>query len=310
MKRFLPVLLSFLLLLSGCAKEQPPAQLTMFSMNTVMDLKIWGEEGDTAAQQIMQLCSRLEKNWSATDPDSLLSRLNRGEQAELTPEQKSLLEAVEQLSLRTGGAFDPKLHGVSQLWDFTGESPRVPVEKELQAALKVPQWDMGGSLKGYAGQKAAELLATMKVQRAILNLGGNIQTFGEKPDGSDWVIGVQNPDGGDYLGYVHVKGTAAVVTSGDYQRYFEENGVRYHHILDPETGYPAASGLRSVTVICRDGLTADCLSTALFVMGLEEGAAFWRESSDFEAVFVTEDGKIHATEGAGLSGCEYEVIGK
>jgi len=308
MKRFFSVFLALALLLSGCGASSEPARLTLFAMNTVMDLQTWGPDAEAANGQIRELCASLEENWSASREDSLLSRLNRGEAPQLSKEQAELMAAVAALSERTGGAFDPTLRSVSALWDFTGENPRVPEPEELEAARAQKQWDMGAALKGYTGQKAAEMLETLDVDRAILNLGGNIQTYGEKPDGSPWVIGIQNPDSGDYLGYVHVAGTASVVTSGDYQRYFEENGVRYHHILDPKTGYPAASGLRSVTVICRDGLTADCLSTGLFVMGLEEASTFWRKSEDFEAVFVTAEKKVYATEGVSLAGCEYEVI--
>lgn len=308
MKRILAMILALSLLLCGCGAK--PVEKTIFCMDTVMDLKLWGKDAYEASNKLSVELQGLEYRWSAHSEHSILAELNKGKELGFGPEFSEVFGRIEEIRQLTGGAFNPQMKSLSEAWGFYDEQHRIPAQEEIDAAMADPQWDLGGALKGYAGQYCAEILAELDIDRALLNLGGNVQTFGEKPDGSPWQVGIQNPDGGDYLGIVSVTGTMAVVTSGDYQRYFEKDGVRYHHILDPETGYPADSGLRSVTVICVDGLTADCLSTALFVMGLEKGSAFWRESDDFEAVFITADGAIYATEGANLSGCQYEVIAR
>lgn len=310
MNRIVCFFLLLSMLPSGCTQQRQPVRQTVFSMDTVMELTVWGDDGEEALSAIETLLTGLEQTWSVTREDSLLSQINRGENPEIKPKDAFLLEQVEALSQRTGGAFDPKLSALSRAWGFYDRQYRIPGDGEIADAVAKGHWDLGGVLKGYAGYLCTSLLAGMDVDRAMLVLGGNVQTFGKKPDGSPWQIGIQNPDGGENLGVISVRGTTAIVTSGDYQRYFEVDGTRYHHILDPETGYPADSGLRSVTVVCGNGMTADALSTALFVMGLEEGAAFWRDSDDFEAVFLTSEGTLYATEGIQLSGCQYEVISR
>lgn len=306
MKRVLALML-FMCLLAGCSFQQKPLEEDCWAMDTYMSFKLWGKDAQAGMDSIRDMLSELEDTWSAADDASLLNRINRGE-AILTKEQEAFLDRVCALSERTGGCFDPKLGGVIRLWGFLGGEHKVPSRVEIDTALEEKVWNLGAVVKGHAGQQAAALLEDLNVDRAVLNLGGNVQTYGEKADGSPWQIAIQNPWGGDYIGTVSVTGTASVITSGDYQRYFEEEGIYYHHILDPATGYPSDSGLCSVTVICRDGMTADALSTALYVMGLERAADFWRQSDDFEAVFILSTGDIYATEGAALSGCEYEVI--
>ena len=307
MKRALLVFLT-VCLLTGCTKSPAKKQQTIFAMDTVMTLTVYGANCEQAVTSLQAMIVDLDSTWSVTRSDSLIWQLNAPAQLDLTQEEAALLERVLTLKERTGGLYDPQLYALCNTWGFYGQAYRVPTQEDIQAALSQKQWDLGGAMKGYCGEKAVALLDTLDVDYAILDLGGNIQTYQQKPDGTPWKIGIQNPDGGEPLGVLSVTGTMAVVTSGDYQRCFTADGKQYHHIIDPRTGYPAESGLRSVTVICKSGLTADCLSTALFVMGLEYGIRFWQDSADFDAVFVTTDGSLYATEGIALSGCEYEVI--
>ena len=307
MKRMIAVILACLLL-AGCSVSAPVTK-QYFVMDTLMTFTIYDEDALGLYSAVSDLMSLLEDEWSVMDKDSILSQLNRGQTPELDADHTEFLKRVEELSERTGGIFDPKLYSVSAAWGFIDGNGRVPTDEQIQTALADKKWDLGAAVKGYAGQEAVKLLQELGAERALMDLGGNIQTFGSKADGSPWRIGIKDPAGGTAnLCVVSVEGTMSIVTSGDYERCFELDGKKYHHIMDPKTGKPAQSGLSSVTVICADGLTADVLSTALFVMGLEKGSEFWRNSNDFEALFVTQDGKLYATEGVALSDCEFEVI--
>ncbi|MPM78812.1 FAD:protein FMN transferase [bioreactor metagenome] len=157
--------------------------------------------------------------------------------------------------------------------------------------------DLGGIAKGFAGDRSLAVLADYGVTSALVSLGGNITALGQKPDGSPWRVAVKDPkDPESYLCVLSLR-DRTVATSGAYERYFEQDGVVYHHIIDPSTGYPARSGLLSVTVVSPSGAVADAMSTALFVLGEEKGLALWRASEDFEAVLVREDGTVLITQG-------------
>lgn len=157
--------------------------------------------------------------------------------------------------------------------------------------------DLGAVGKGYAGDLVAQVLKDNGITSALLDFGGNIQAVGTKPDGSPWQLGLRDPFSGGTLGVLEIS-DMAVVTSGNYERYFiGEDGKQYGHIIDPVTGYPAESSLASVTVIAEEGRLCDALSTSLFVMGLDQATEYWRQHRDFDMILITEDGELYLTEG-------------
>lgn len=298
--------------LCGCSETE--YEKSLFAMDTIMDLKIYAEN-DSALFAAEEEIKRIDALLDRGSENSEIYKINSEKTAAVSDETADLIRTAVDISEKTGGAFDITTAPVSDLWGFYGGSFRVPSDNELQNALagigyekiqldgnsvSVPEntsVDLGGIGKGYASDQTAAVLRNSGVKSAIVSLGGNVYALGKRPDGKDWKVGITDPaDRSGIIGTVSVS-DKSVVTSGGYQRYFERDGVAYHHIIDPKTGKSAQSGLSSVTVVSESGALADGLSTALFVMGLDEGIELWRESDSFDAVFVDNGGKIYITDG-------------
>lgn len=318
-RRFGPAVLIFCLLLSGCGFSPAAFDRQFTAMDTFMHLTAYGSGAQTALTRAQEEIVRLEALLDVNSRKSEVYAINHRQEdtVSLSADTQELLALSLALAHETGGTFDPTVYPVVRSWGFTTGSYRVPAPEELDLLLPLVGYghakpeegsvrlepgmmlDFGGIAKGFAGDRAVHLMKTDGITSAILRLGGNIQTIGTKPDGSPWKVGIQDPETGGTLATLSVT-DCAVVTSGSYQRYFTVDAQLYHHIIDPATGRPADSGLTSVTIIGPSGARCDALSTALFVMGLEDGAQFWREHRDFEAVFVRKDGGVSIT--AGLEG--------
>lgn len=303
-----------LLLLSGCASDE--VSRDFFAMDTVMHLSAFGDHAEDALADAEAEIERLDHLFSISVSDSDIAHLNHTGNAAVSAETRQLLERSLELNRITDGAVDITLYPVSELWGFYSDSQQVPEKSELAAALQHvgmehchmerdsvtldagTRLDLGAIAKGYASARAAEAVQKAGVTSANLSLGGNIHVIGAKPDGSDWTVAIADPkDTNRYAGTLKVRDTA-VVTSGGYQRFFETDGTVYHHILDPETGYPADSGLLSVTIVSEDDTLADALSTALFVMGEKDAIAFWKTAGlTFDMVLITAGGRALYSEG-------------
>ena len=289
--------LIFIFLLTGCAAraDDTPHRRTVFAMDTVMNLTAYGANGKAALSAAEQELYRLDALLARGAEGSAVYALNHGA-ATPDPELSALLDEAGKIADATGGAFDPHLGEVLDLWGFgsgAGEH-RVPTAAELSEAK--PLLDLGGIAKGYAGQRVRAELMENGVKSAVIDLGGDVALLGSKPDGSDWRVAIKDPaDEGVYLGILETGGGRFIMTSGVYERYFEENGVRYHHIIDPATGYPADSGVVSATVVCSDGVWADALATACCVVGADAALGMRErlaETMAFDVILVTDDARV------------------
>ena len=257
---------------------------------------------------------------SVNIPGSDISRINAAAGIEPVQAHEDTIKVIERaiyFAELSGGAFDPTVGPIVSLWGIGNENPRIPSHSEIEELLPLVNWrniqldlktnsvflkhqgmalDLGAIAKGYAADEAAAIIRNTKVKQAIIDLGGNIFLFGEKKDKSPWRVGIQNPlkERGTLAGIVQVR-EKTVVTSGVYERFFEEDGKRFHHIFSPSQGYPADSGLLSVTLITDNSMQADALSTAVFVLGYERGRALLEFFPDTEAIFIFDDMSIRST---------------
>lgn len=308
-------ILSVMLILSSCSMDSEYSS-EFFCMDTPMSITAYGADSEKAVKEAKDRIIELDKLLSVDKKSSDVHILNRDKSLNANEDILNLLKFSKEISLQTDGAFDITTTPLTELWGFRSYLiNKVPSENEITEALKSvgsdnikinknkvslknnASVDFGGIAKGYASMQVKEIFESNNIQSGLISLGGNVRAIGKKPDGANWNVGIANPDDtSKQIGMLSVNDTA-VITSGGYQRNFTENGKTYHHIINPKTGYPAESGLKSVTIVSKDDTLADALSTGLFVMGLEKAEKLYSKSTfDFGAVLITDDDRIYVTD--------------
>ncbi|GAK53443.1 membrane-associated lipoprotein involved in thiamine biosynthesis [Candidatus Moduliflexus flocculans] len=283
-------------------------------LDTVVDIQVLSSDEQRANQAIAAAYAemqRIEGVFSRYQEGSQIFSLNKNagiESVAVSSEVRDMLQRAKEYGLLTDGLFNVTIGALVDLWGIGTEHERVPSENEIRqtlprinlAALELDQTqnvsitqpggsvDLGGIGKGYAIDRAWQTLKDQGIEKALINAGGNIRCLGTRADGKPWRIGIRHPRQEGILGVIEVT-EKAVATSGDYERYFVKDGMRYHHILDPRTGKPA-QGCQSVTILAPTAEMADMLSTAVFIMGADAGMRFIEAQRDVEAMIVGTDG--------------------
>ena len=318
------LLVGGLLLFAGCGKVEKYS-MTDIAMGTITNQTIYSKDDDLtlAVRNIMLELEQEELSWriESSEVAHMNAAAGSGVYTPVSDRLYKELEILIKLSVDSGGAFDITIRPVVALWNIdawaAGENQPniIPTHEQITLALthtgyenltltdssimlpKDMALDLGAAGKGIACDRIAAYLKEQAVYGAVVSVGGSVVTIGKKPDGTPWQIGIIDPrDTSSFIGILYLEGENFVSTSGDYERYVEVDGVCYHHILNPATGYPADSGVRSVTILCDSGIVSDALSTACFVLGVEEGMVL-AESYGAQALFVDMEGNISMTDG-------------
>ena len=310
---FCALLLTLSAVLASCGAVQP-STASFQAMDTLMSLKVYGG-GTDVCEQLQNRIEALDASLDATDENSEIGRLNTDKTAVLSEETADLISESVSLCSKFDGVFDITVYPAVQAWGFTTGNYRVPDDDELNKLAEninynnirfsgtdfsldgESQIDLGAVAKGYAADICGDVLYKNDAEAAVLNLGGTVCLYGQKPDHSRFTVGVADPaNPAGYLGTLSCD-ECIVATSGGYERYFEQDGKRYIHILDPATAKPVENGILSVTIVSDSGIFADAASTALFVMGLDKATAYYQKHKDFDFIILTDDNDLYITEG-------------
>jgi thiamine biosynthesis lipoprotein len=321
-KMLLFIAVTAVLVLSGCNRKIEPISKSGFLLNTYVTVTIYDKDDPKILEGCLELCRSYENMLSKTLEGSEVYKLNHRPSNQQTvtvsDDLKSLITRAEYLSKLSDGGFDITIEPLSSLWNFTSENPAIPSEEEIKKDVSKVDYrnlkleennltflspdttlDFGAVAKGYIADRLKDYLLEQGVKSAIINLGGNVLCVGEKPDGTPFKVGLQKPfaDRNETIETLNIK-DMSVVSSGVYERHFIKDGVNYHHLLDPKTGYPYHNGLVSVTVITKISGDADGLTTACFSQGLEGGLKLINSLDGVYGIFITDDYEVYYSNGA------------
>ena len=320
-KKIVCLLAAILLLCGGCTAEKIPPKLSEvgFYLDTVIVLTAYVENSQVL-KDALEECGRYERLLSRTVEGSDVWRINhaKGEPVEVSEDTMQILRCAQEISEKSDGAFDVTIAPVSTMWNFTQDPPVLPDAEEIARAAELVDYtrmklegntvtlpegmmiDLGGIAKGYIADRVKEYLVNRGVRYAILSFGGNIVAIGsEKPDRTPWKVGIQDIDKptGEHM-LISLNKGGSTVTSGTYERGFDLDGVRYHHLLSTETGWPVQNELASVTIFSESSMEGDALSTTAFVLGTAKGLELIESLEGTEAVFIARDRTVTCSSGA------------